>query len=286
MYVKFRTVPLLIVIVLRFIHNAKAHPLVRDVGVIGLFSHDVFAWDSDNETNTENGRLDLSTIFEYGGGSRIDEGGNPKNSENAPVFTITMQLVNFYKNSLQERNADDSRRATVAMFMDMVRESFVRLTLLDFPAKGINGNVTNVEQAVFRAMHDILPGRIRYYNRGLRSLLGMSLKVTNAFRAKTMLNEKELDQEIKEFDGKYDEEYESIRIPFAGITVNLTAVDGAFIKKFSNYTQEMMLTELGRVGSGEKKMADVGFMRHVVKLMRKAICPKGNLWMMQDVACD
>ena len=61
---------------------------LRDVGVIGLYSHDIFAWDHKKEINTENGRLDLSMIFDYNGGSRWALGGNPKNSENAPVYPV------------------------------------------------------------------------------------------------------------------------------------------------------------------------------------------------------
>jgi hypothetical protein len=267
---------------------ARAQPQLRDVGILGLLSHDIFAWDKDKETNTENGRVDLSTIFDYDGGSRWDEGGNPKNEENAPVYTITMKLVDKYKDTLRTpgKSADDARRETVALFHKAIRESFTRLTKLPFPERGLRANVANVEQAVFRAMHDILPGRAKYKDRGLRSLLMPSFKVTNLFLAKTMLNEKELCQEIKDFDGKYDKEYEKIRIPFAGITVNLTEADRAFIEKFTPFRQVDMLAQLGRVGRGEARISDVDFMQHATMLMRKAICPTGNVWMPQDVPCD
>ena len=41
---------------------------VKDIGVIGLSSHDMFTWDRKSEVNLENGRLDLSTIFDYDSG--------------------------------------------------------------------------------------------------------------------------------------------------------------------------------------------------------------------------
>jgi hypothetical protein len=270
------------------VNVVRAQPQLRDVGILGLLSHDIFAWDKDKEINTENGRVDLSTIFDYDGGSRWDEGGNPKNEENAPVYTITMPLVDKYKDILRTpgKSAEDARRETVALFHKAIRESFARLTKLPFPERGLRANVTNVEQAVFRAMHDILPGRAKYKDRGLRSLLMPSFKVTNLFLAKTMLNEKELNQEIKDFDGKYDKEYEKIRIPFAGITVNLTEADRAFIEKFTPFRQVDMLAQLGRVGRGDLRMSDVDFMQHATMLMRKAICPTGNVWMPQDVPCD
>jgi hypothetical protein len=264
-----------------------AQPQLRDIGILGLLSHDIFAWDSNNEVNTENGRVDLSTIFEYANGTRIEEGGNPKNGENAPVFTITMNLVKLYKDKVEGgKSTTDARKEAVATFHTMFRESFARMTKLPFPTRGLNANVTNVEQAVFRSMHDILPGRARFIRRGLWFLFFPRFRVTNLFLAKTMLNEAELNQPIKDFDGRYDREYERIRIPFAGITINLTEADRKFIEKFSNYSQLAMLEQLGMVGRNEKTMESVDFMQHATILMKKAICPTGNTWMPQDVPCD
>lgn len=271
-----------------FLLFVQAQPQLRDIGVIGLLSHDIFAWDSDEEVNTENGRVDLSTIFDYDGGSRLDEGGDPKNEENAPVFTITMRLVGLYKSFLRNgRSSIEARQLTVANFHEQVRESFVRLTDLPFPNRGLNANVTNVEQAVFRSMHDILPGRARYKDRGFfRTYIVRSFKVTNLFLAKTMLNDQELDQELKDFDGKYDKEYEKIKIPFARLTINLTEADREFIETFSPYVQVEMLAELGRVGRGEMPMTNVTFMTHATTLLRKSICGIDNMWMPQNVPCD
>ena len=81
-------------------NNAYSEVKLRDIGVIGLASHDMFTWDRVNEVNLENGRLDLSTIFDYKNGSRWKKGGNPKNGENSPVWSITKRLVKFYKKEL------------------------------------------------------------------------------------------------------------------------------------------------------------------------------------------
>ena len=267
---------------------AQAAPQLRDIGVIGLLSHDIFAWDKEEQVNEENGRVDLSTIFDYDGGSRVDEGGDPKNEENAPVFTITMRLVGLYKSYLGSgSSSDEARQLTVANFHEQVRVSFERLLDLPFPSRGLNANVTNVEQAVFRAMHDILPGRARYIDRGFfRTYIIRSFKVTNLFKAKTMLNDQELDQELKDFDGKYDKEYQAIKIPFAGLTINLTEADREFIETFSPFIQVEMLAELGRVGRGEIPMANVSFISHASTLLRKGICGTDNVWMPQDIPCD
>jgi hypothetical protein len=258
-----------------------ARPHLRDIGVVGLMSHDIFAWDRVNEVNTENGRLDLSTIFDYDGGSRWKKGGNPKNGENAPVYTITMQLVEFYKNELKTLPAFEARQNTVALFHKMVRDSFERLSGLEFPVEGMNQKVTNTEQAALRAMHDILPGRAKLFGRMRKEFV-----LTNFLNARLKLNEKELDQVLNDFNGDYDDEYKHINIPFSRKFVNLKEVDGAFIEKFSPYKQADMLKELALVGKGEISVNEVSFMHHIHDLVSKAICPKDIPVMPQDVVCE
>lgn len=261
--------------------QVQARALLRDIGVVGLMSHDIFAWDHKAEVNTENGRLDLSTIFDWENGTRWEKGGNPKNGENAPVYTITMQLVKFYKNELKTNSPEVARQKTVVHFQGMIKESFERLSGLTFPHEGVNGKVTNTEQAALRGLHDILPGRVKLFNRPLRK----ELKVTNAFNAKFKLNEEELNQELKDFDGDYDDEYKNIKIPFTKVVINLKEVDRKFIEKFSDLKQEEMLLELAQVGKGEIGIQDVSFIHHISALVSKAICPTGNSWMPQNISC-
>lgn len=261
--------------------HVLAKPHLRDIGVVGLMSHDIFAWDSKAEVNTENGRLDLSTIFDYDGGSRWKKGGNPKNAENSPVYTITMQLVDHYKSELKTLTPFEARKSTVALFHKMIKESFERLSGLRFPSEGKDEMVTNTEQAALRAMHDILPGRAKLYGRAFRK----DFKLTNVLNAKLKLNEKELNQELKDFNGDYDEEYKNIKIPFTKVVINLKEVDRKFIEKFSPYKQADMLAELAMAGRGDIRTSDVSFMHHIHDLVSKAICPKGKPVMPQEVVC-
>lgn len=259
-----------------FIAQAHAAVLLKDIGVIGLSSHDLFTWDRVNEVNLENGRFDLSTIFDYEEGKRWKKGGNPKNAENAPVYSVTMGLVDYYKSELKKGLSPEmARKSTVKVFHQMVRESFVRLTGLPFPEVGMNESVTNTEQAAMRGLHDILPGRIKLFDRIGRK----ELDVTNLFLAKTRLNQKELDQEIPYYNGDYDEEYLAIKIPFSKKTINLKALDGEFIDKFSPYKQSEMLEELALVGKGELSISELGFVQHLGELYAKGICSEGNQWM-------
>lgn len=264
------------------IGNTHAAVLLKDIGIIGLSSHDLFTWDRVNEVNTENGRFDLSTIFDWEDGKRWKKGGNPKNAENAPVYTVTMILVDHYQAELKKGlSKEDARRSTVKLFHEMIKDSFTRLSGMPFPQEGMNQDVTNTEQAALRGMHDILPGKVKLIDRRFRK----ELVLTNFLTAKTRLNEKELNQEIPYFDGDYDYEYQNIKIPFSKKTINLKKVDGEFIEKFSPYKQADMLSELKLVGEGRLNISEVSFVQHLEELYAKGICPLDNKWMPQEITC-
>lgn len=229
--------------------------MLRDVGVIGLMSHDVFAWDHRAE----------------------------KNTENAPVYTVTMELVNFYRGQLaRTQDPVQSRKLTVIHFHQQIRASYARAFGMDFPTQGLDEMTNNNEQAALRSMHDILPGRVKLFDRAGRN----ELVLTNFLTAKTILNDKELDQPLKNFDGDYDKEYKEIRIPFSPKVINLMEVDGDFIEKFSPYKQSEMLQELKRVGGGEMSIKDLSYIHEFHNLFAKAFCGKNNAWMSQDLPCQ
>ncbi|NRA64227.1 MAG: hypothetical protein HRU19_07055 [Pseudobacteriovorax sp.] len=257
-------------------------PLVRDIGVVGLYSHDVFSWDRDEEVNTENGRLDLSTIFDYDDGKRLRRGGDPKNSGNAPVYSITMQLVDFYKEKLRTLPGDrqtreiNARKETVALFHKWVRESFARLTGLEFPTEAIDEAVTNSEQATMRAMHDILPGRIDLKR---RFALVKSFRVTDWKFNRLRLNEDELNQPIPTFDGAYAPEYRDISIPFTNVNIDLRKVDKDFVETFSGYDFELMQEELQLLGSDQIRFNDLSFSADLILMLKKSLCSNNNPWM-------
>ena len=265
--------------------SAFAKVLLKDIGIVGLLSHDMFAWDHKREVNTENGRLDLSTIFEYENGKRWKKGGNPKNGENAPVWSITKRLVKFHKKQLKSNGNDfaKARLETVKRFHQMIRGSYERLSGFKFPEKAYNLKVNNIEQAALRAMHDILPGRVNVYRGKLFPI--KSFNLTNFIFAKFNLNTKELEQEISYFNGDYDEEYKNIKIPFTNVRLNLKEIDRKFIEKFSPYLQKNMLAELKDVGEGNLDISEVSFMYHIEELLQKGICSTNNLWIPKSVPC-
>lgn len=261
-----------------FSTQAFTSPIIlRDVGVMGFASHDLFEWDASNEINLENGRLDLSNLFDHSA-KGWKKGGNPKNAQNAVVWSFTNQLIDKYKTYLKAgMNASQARAELNVYYHQEVKSSFQRFTGLPFPEAGIDEKVEDLEQACMRGLHDILPAKIALYRRW-RS----EFDVTNALTAKTILNEKELQQTIPFYDGAYDEAYTRVKIPFTRKIINLNVIDGNFIKKFSPWTQEEMLEDLGRAGRGEIALGEVFFMPHLHELFSKGICPVG---LMPKVSC-
>lgn len=246
--------------------GAAATPTVEDIGVLGLLSHDLFGWDSRTQMNTDNGRLDLSTIFDFAGGTAWNTGGNPKNSENAPVFSVTMNLVDAYSKSLAHTNDPQiARRKAVGLFRDMVTASFKRVTGLPFPDSTQCSAVTNEEQAAFRALHDLLPGAIALDS-------GSVLYLTDYRTARTRLSATELMRTVPSFNGTYDTSYLSISMPGNRPPINLQEADKAFIESLTSYRQADMLAELAEVGATSRTFDKLSFYSDFVSAFRKAGC--------------
>ncbi|MCB0271408.1 MAG: hypothetical protein KDD46_00180 [Bdellovibrionales bacterium] len=284
--------------------------LVKDIGVLGLASHDLFAWDHENEMSKENGRLDLSTIFDADENGYLTNGdqwyaikqwelgGNKKNSENAPVYTITQALVQTFRNYIEKDklNPAEARKKTVIDFHKLVKDSYERMLGMTFPINGSYGAVTNQEQAALRVLHDILPGTITL----IRDNHTTSFLVTNPDTAKTVLSFEELMQPIQYFNGKYDDEYHEIRTgaPFiarvfgAPEKINLEEIDKKFIKKYGeDFTLDSGLLELCEMGERGCTVSQLSFSRHYDSLFSKGICRYQqsseliNPWIPSSIKC-
>ncbi|MEC4089583.1 hypothetical protein [Pseudoalteromonas rubra] len=103
-------------------------------------------------------------------------------------------------------------------------------------------SVTDDEQGVMRALHDILPGKI-YVNRNLAREV---FEVTDYRLAITQLSPTEMIKPVKFYDCKYDEKYLHVVVPgFPDPTIiNLQAIDQSFIAEQTNYNLDDMLAEL------------------------------------------
>ncbi|AOT07563.1 hypothetical protein [Pseudoalteromonas luteoviolacea] len=280
---------------------AKQPIRVADIGVMGLASHDLFQWNSRTRENEENGRFDLSTIFDYADGTKIHQGGNPKNASNTAVYSVTQSLVSYYSGKkatlLMSRKVTEeqahiiARQQTVTFFIGMVKESYERFTNSRFPDYALAQNVNDDEQAVMRALHDILPGKI-IVNRNLTQEV---LVVTDYKLAMTQLSASEMMQMVKFFDGKYDEEYLHVVVPgFPDFQIiNLQEIDQKFIAEQTNYNLAHMLMELhfyGKFPFFGNLVDFTSFGFHLENLFAKGICNKyvdgsPNPWNSIEIDC-
>lgn len=277
--------------------------LLMDIGVIGLASHDLFVWDKDTKQNLENGRIDLSTIFDYQNGANIDDGGNPKNATNAAVYTVTQNLVSYFKGKkmtyllsrrfTEEQAYSMARKETAAHFIALIKDSYQRYLGEDFPSQGQNAQVNKEEQAAMRALHDSLPGNVKIYV-GLEE---KAFSLTNFMTTRTIFSAREYMQEIPYFDGSYDPAFLAIVVPSqtGGLqTVSLKAADKEFIQGETNYKLEEMLDELGaysKTNLEEALINSVSFAPHLRNLFSKGLCKintdgSTNPWVPSNIPCQ
>ena len=118
-----------------------------------------------------------------------------------------------------------------------------------------------------------MPGWINLYRDGNVE----RFKVTDPFKAKTLLNEQEMAQAVKPFNGDYDPEYLKINIIIR--TINLKEIDAKFITEFSDYNQADMLKELKSYGEGNIEFSDISFSHHLTELLSKALCSEKSPWL-------
>ncbi|HMQ10668.1 MAG TPA: hypothetical protein PKC21_07815 [Oligoflexia bacterium] len=283
----------------------KIQVLVKDIGILGLASHDLFSWDRKQGVSKENGRLDLSTIFANDKDGNLignnwyeaaywQTGGNKKNSENAPVYTITQLIIERFKTYLQEEalEPDQARKKVVADFHQALKPSVERMLGISYPSVAKRGAVTNQEQAAYRVFHDILPAHIRLDN-------GNTLNITDIDSAETLLTEAELSRPIRYYDGEYDPEYNKIRVhtirlfgfDVKDININLEQLDGDFINTYGqHFNQKDSLQELCDFANGHCEVGSISFIRHIQEMFEKAQCKYNvdgdiNPWIPANIEC-
>lgn len=234
-----------------------------DIGVIGLTSHDLISWDREKKAlREERGRLNLSTLYDWvddrTGKNLWQTGGDPKNSENAPVFSVVQHLLQTHRTQEDWELANGAtpelafalaREFTTKEYLKMVKVSYERLFGLEFPKEPIReGTVSAEEHAAMRAAHHILPGKMLVSFGPMKR----ELAVTDFRYAQMRLSTEDLRQPVKKFSGAYAEEYLTFSIPFgprAGEKQNLYAIDKEFVEAHTSFKFDDLLLELKEKGS-------------------------------------
>lgn len=260
-----------------------------DVGVIGLTSHDLISWDREKkELRDPKGRLDLGTVFDWidtkSGKNLWETGGDPKNSENAVVFSVVQRLLGIYRSEKdfqlsigkdQEAAQTKARIETLKHYLKMVKVSYERLFGLTFPFKAIHGGVvTHEEHAAMRAAHHILPGKM-LVSFGPQK---RSIALTDFMYSQLNLTPSDLAQPVRKFNGRYDDEYLHFTIPFGprkGENQNLYEIDRDYVETFTKFKFDDMIKEVAEKGS----FAGVSFQHEIESLYAKGLSDQDNIWL-------
>lgn len=219
--------------------TSGTHITLEDLGVLQLAAHDLFLVDREQEIDHENGKLDLSTLLNYGS-ENISLGGEPRNRENIMLFTVASDLGEKYLDLLEKgKNTEDAQKEVVKKYHRMIKNAYKNTFEEPLP-KPQDGTVTFTENLALRTIHDFLPGTI-VFDKTVIPVLDTSL------HGKT-LSKSELKQSSSELDGQFDSEFRNIRIvipPEIDMTIDLLERDSSFAQQFdTDFTFEHFLDEV------------------------------------------
>ncbi len=220
-----------------------------DMGVLQLAAHDLFRVDRSLEVNLENGKLDLSTIFDHGA-ENIAKGGEIRNSENIMVFTVAKRFADEYTRLVARKVPPQQARALViSVYKAELQMAYSRLIPGEAVPTPKAGEVTMTEDLAFRIIHDLIPGTLRISGRNVAvfdpSLKGIVLSKTDLRNLGATLN------------GQFDPELLNIVVtipPSTVFNINLLELDTTFATQFeTDFTFESFLAEAadGRLNTNE-----------------------------------
>jgi hypothetical protein len=226
---------------------------LRDIGVLQLADHDLYRVDRQSGVDSEDEKLNLSTLFDHGD-DNIKTGGESRNSENLLVHTIAMKLANKYNEMIQQENMDEdeARHNTVKLFLKQVKTAYENAFEQPFPPAAEedeedpeekqNGNVA------LRTLHAFLPAEVKVDGDKV-SLFDPSLL------ERKILSGSELAQDSRVLDDSYDKALSTIPVG-GGQTIDLLERDQSFAEDFSTVDLDDMLCELadGHYDEGDDVM--------------------------------
>jgi len=217
------------------------------LGYLQLAAHDFFNMDRTKEKDSENGKLDLSTVlFNPKAGkcdfekslkhkascalyddSAIANGGEIRSVENIMISTAGAEVGEKYLQFVEEYGEEKAYEETVTFYHEQIKKAYEESFHLKFPEPQ-DGEVTNLHNLALRAGHDFLPAEIKF-NGELTSIFAID-------PLGEKLSKKEKRQPSSPVDGVFDEEFTGIDFcpvpPFFCIKVDLLAADQSFGEQF------------------------------------------------------
>ncbi len=235
--------------------NKKLRVTLEDLGVLQLVAHDLFNVNRGNGVDSENGKLDLSTLFDHGD-ENIAIGGEFRNRENIMLFTVASEFGEIYLDLLDQKgiNAKKARTMTIELYHQKIQQVYEQTFGESFPSPQ-EGVATMTENLALRTVHDLIPGKIK--------VDGKMTPVLDSSLIGKKLSDSELMQLSSQLNGKLDHELRHIDIVIDGVVVlvvDLLEADISFGEQFStDFSFEFFLDELkdGHYDSDEEVMDQI-----------------------------
>ena len=225
-----------------------------NLGLLQLAAHDFFNVDRQAEVDSENGKLDLSTLLDYGY-DNIAIGGEDRNRENIILFSVAKRYGEIYLYYIDRGYSEEkARKKIVKLFHRELEDVYEELFREEFP-EPTPGEATMTENLALRTIHDLLPGEVRTVQNGLRPT--MTIDHRNVGKE---LTKNELKAKSAHLDGKFDPAFLNVTIiipPNIVFTIDLLERDSSFADQFNtDHSFEYFLSELadGRYNKNDKVM--------------------------------
>ena len=213
------------------------------LGFLQLAAHDFFNMNRVAEIDSENGKLDLSTVLFNPQGGECDfkkslkhkggcalydpddiaNGGEIRSVENIMISTASAEVGEKYLELVEEYGEKKAYKKALKFYHEQIKKAYEESFHLEFP-ESEDGEVTNMHNLALRAGHDFLPAEI-VFNGELTSLFAID-------PLGEKLSENEKRQHSSTVNGAFDEEFTGIDFcpvpPFFCIKVDLLAADKSF----------------------------------------------------------
>jgi hypothetical protein len=224
-------------------YSAEAKQVtLKDLGVLQLVSHDIYNVNRETEIDSEDQKLNLSTLFNYGE-ENIASGGEPRNSENIAVFTVATHLAKKYHSFIADGDSpEEAKEYTIDIYHRMVKKAYKHT----FDEKAPKPQAEEEEEGdltgdlALRTVHALLPGSIMVDGKQV-PILDPSL------HGKTLGNA-DMKQLSKPLSDKFDPAFNNITVflpPNTTFTIDLFERDSSFAEQFdTDYTFEYFMAEL------------------------------------------
>lgn len=178
---------------------------VYDLGVLQFSIHDMFRVNRESGVDSENRKLDLSQLFDYGD-EAIASGGDPRNMGNIIVFSVAKAFGQEYLDLVKRGvPADRARDRVTRHYRDAIVAAYRRAFDEPFPAPAAFP-IDQTGNLALRSLHDFNPGWLR--------IDGQFQRVTDLALVASgkSLTERELQQRSSTLDGRYYQGFRNMTV--------------------------------------------------------------------------